>query len=71
MVYREETIRNSFIAGINSNYIRQRLLEGEDLSLQNVFDKARSLDEAQRNANLYNNKNLPDMCNSSVATCIA
>ena len=68
-VYREETIRNAFIAGINSNYIRQRLLEGEDLSLQNVFDKARSLDEAQRNANLYNNNNLPDMCNSSVATC--
>ena len=57
------------IADIHSDYIQQRLLQGEDLSLQNVFDKARSLDEAQRNANLYNNNNLPDMCNSSVATC--
>ena len=48
--YREETIRDAFIAGISSNDIRQRLLESEKFELQAIFDKARSLDVAQKSA---------------------
>ena len=46
----EGTIRDAFIAGITSPSVRRRLLESDNLTLQHVFDKARSLEEAQRNA---------------------
>ncbi|XP_047137598.1 uncharacterized protein LOC124814090 [Hydra vulgaris] len=36
--YREEQIRDAFISGINSNYIRQRLLENSTLNLQSAFN---------------------------------
>ena len=51
--HKEEAIRDAFISGILSNEIRQRLLEDHDLSLQNAFDKARSLEIAQKNAEAY------------------
>ena len=35
------------------NEIRQRLLEDENLTLQNAFEKARSLETAQKNAAMY------------------
>ena len=53
LVHKEEAVRDAFIAGISSNEIRQRLLEDHNLSLQNAFDKARSLEIAQKNAQAY------------------
>ena len=52
-LHKEEAIRDAFISGILSNEIRQRLLEDQDLSLQSAFDKARSLEIAQKNAEVY------------------
>ena len=34
----EATVRNAFIAGFSSNYIRQRLLENNILGLQVAYD---------------------------------
>ena len=51
--YREELIRDAFINGLFSPAIRQRLLESDTLSLQIVYDKANSLDLAQKNADTY------------------
>ena len=50
---KEAAIRDAFIAGLRSSHIRQRLLEDNQLQLINVFDKARSLHEAQKNADCY------------------
>lgn len=52
-LYREESIRDSFITGLQSAYIRQRLLENSTLTLQNAFDQARSLDMARQHAGSY------------------
>ena len=52
----EAVIRDAVIAGLSSGYIRQRLLEDAALELQAVFDKARSLDDAQRNAEIYSSR---------------
>jgi len=52
----EAAIRDAFIAGLSSGYIRQRLLENAALELQAVFDKARSLDDAQRNVEIYSSR---------------
>ena len=52
--YRDESIRDSFIAGLKSSYIRQRLLETKSLTLQEAFDKARALEAAQLQADNYN-----------------
>ena len=51
--YADEAIRDSFIAGILSNSIRQRLLENKVLDLGDIFDQARSLDIAFRNSESY------------------
>ena len=48
--YREELIRDSFINGIASPLIRQRLLENTQLGLRAAFDQANSLDLAQKNS---------------------
>ena len=52
-LHKEEAIRDAFIGGIISNEIRQRLLEDSNLTLQVAFEKARSLETAQRNAKSY------------------
>ena len=52
-IYREEQIREAFIAGIASNQIRQRLLENSSLDLKTAFDQARTLDIAQKNSDAY------------------
>ena len=49
---REAAIRDAFIAGLSSGYIRQRLLEENSLELLTVFDKAQSLEDAQKMLNL-------------------
>ena len=53
IVYRDESVRDSFITGLQSSYIRQRLLEYESLTFQEAFDKARSLESAQLQADTY------------------
>lgn len=51
--YKEELIRDSFINGLSSSYIRQRLLENSRLTLETAFDQANSLDRAQQNSEFY------------------
>ena len=50
---REAAIRDAFIAGLSSGYIRQRLLEENALELRTVFDKAQSFEDARKNAESY------------------
>lgn len=51
--YREELIRDTFINGLLSPKIRQRLLENSTLDLKSAFDQANALDLAQKNAETY------------------
>ncbi len=51
--YKEQLVRDSFINGLLSPLIRQRLLENKTLTLEQAFDQASSLDLAQKNANAY------------------
>ena len=51
--YIQEAIRDAFISGISSPMIRQRLLEKESLTLPKAVLLVRSLDSAQRNAEVY------------------
>ena len=46
--YREELVRDAFINGLLLPAIRERLLESDTLSLQIAYDKANSLDLAQK-----------------------
>ena len=52
-LHKDEAIRDAFISEILSNEIRQRSLEDHNLSLQNAFDKAKSPEIAQKNAEAY------------------
>ena len=52
-VYRDEAVRDAFITGLQSNTIRQRLLENSTLELAAMFTQARSLDTAQKNSESY------------------
>ena len=52
-IYRNQMIRDSFISGLSSNYIRQRLLENTTLSLTDAHNTALSLDTAQKNSEHY------------------
>lgn len=52
--YKEEYIRDSFITGIQSSSIRQRLLENNTLDLQAMSDQARALDMAHKSMESYN-----------------
>ena len=45
---RDEYIRDAFINGLTSNYIRQRLLENKTLDLNTAYDQALTLEMAQR-----------------------
>ena len=51
--HRNEYIRDSFISGLTSIHIRQRLLENNTLTLQEALQQARSLESAQTHANSY------------------
>jgi len=48
--HKEEAIRDAFIAGIASNEIKKRLLEENNLSLNNAISEARCLEAAHKNA---------------------
>lgn len=55
-VYRDECIRDSFINGILSTEIKQRLLENKSLDLQTMYDQARALESARNNMLSYTNE---------------
>ena len=51
--YREELTRDAFINRLNSQGIRQRLLEKDDLSLETAYEQAYSLKRAQQQSSTY------------------
>ena len=51
--YKEELVRDSFISGLSSPLIRQRLLENKTLTLDQAYSQATSLDVAQKNSAAY------------------
>ena len=60
--YQDEAIRDAFINGINSNGIRQRLLEHNDMTLGSMFCKVCAYESAQRHSENY--VSLPYQTNS-------
>lgn len=46
-------IRDAFISGISSPLIRQRLLESNTLTMDEAFNKARALEQAQKHSASY------------------
>ena len=58
--YRSEMIRDAFINGLQSNHIRQRLLENKTLNLQTAFDQARSLDVARQSSTMFSQPSIPE-----------
>ena len=66
-VYKEEAIRDVFINGLESNLIRQRLLENRTLDLQNAYSQARSFDLAQKNAVAFIQQDSPTPTMSAAA----
>lgn len=51
--YRSNSLTDAFIQGVNSNFIRQRLLESNKPTFQEVYTLARSLELAQKNSEAY------------------
>lgn len=70
--HRNGFIRDSFISGLSSTYIRQRLLENRSLTLQQALQTARALESAQSQASTYANSsttsNSPDSLVCSVSS---
>ena len=52
-IYREESIRDSFIRGLRSSAIRARLLENSSLDLNGAIQQARALEQAQIRSESY------------------
>ena len=52
---KQQYIRDAFINGINSAYISQQLLESSTLSLEEAYQQARTLEQAQKQSASYNN----------------
>ena len=48
--HRKQYIRDAFVRGLRSDWIRQRLLESRDLDLDTAFDKARALEAASKHS---------------------
>ena len=46
-------IRDAFFTGIQSNDVRQHLLENRTLTLETMFDQARTLKAAQKHSEMY------------------
>ena len=51
---KEATVRDAFVAGLHSAYIRQRLLKDNVIELRETFARARTLCKALKNAEEYN-----------------
>ena len=57
-LHAEESIRDSFISGINDGRVRERLLENVTLNLKEAFSQALALELAQKHALAYSPINL-------------
>ena len=68
---RETAIRDAFISGMQSGFIRQRFLEDNVLALNDVFGKARRLNEARKNASLYDLAQNPRSSDYTAASCFS
>ena len=66
--YRSESIRDAYIAGMESNFIRQRLLEKETLTLDEAVTLSCTLDIAQKNADSYKSVSFQSATNAAVDT---
>jgi len=53
IAYRLELMRDAFITGIQSNVIRQRLLEESTQNFEDAFRKARAMELAFKNSEAY------------------
>ena len=70
-VYCSEMIRDSFINGLCSNYICQRLLENAKSTLDEAYEKARTLHIAQKNYEVYLQQNSQPSLHVATATAAA
>ena len=61
-VHRQQHVRDAFISGIQSKAIRQKLLENKDLTMDETFDQAGTLQTAHRHAESYNAVNQFSPC---------
>jgi hypothetical protein len=68
--YREELIRDSFINGLLSQLIRQRLLENSTLDLKSAFNQDNALDLAQMNAETYTMPTIPTATTAAVPVSV-
>ena len=57
--YLEELVRDSFINGLSSPLMRQRVLENSQLDLKSAFDQANALDLVQKNAEAHAMPQMP------------
>ena len=66
--YKDDLIRDSFINGILSSEIRQRLLEHKTLTMKQAFDQAVTMDDAKRDNRVFathpNAESLSEMVNA-------
>ena len=67
-IYQDEYVRDSFINGLRSNYIRQRLLEVDKLDLDTAFKNARALEVAQKSSESYQNP-VPSCATTDTKRC--
>lgn len=51
--YRDDLVRDSFITGILSSEIRQRLLEHKKLSMKDAYEQAVTIDDARRDSRMF------------------
>ena len=67
--YKDDMKRDSFINGLSSNFIRQRLLENRTLTFTEAHEKARSVELAKLNCETYTCQiHPPDRCALSKKT---
>ena len=67
-VYRQGMVRDSFINGLLSSAIRQRVLENRLLNLDTAFAQAISLDMAQQHSQVYESNSGSHLIATSAAT---
>uniref|UniRef100_A0A5S6Q597 RNA-directed DNA polymerase n=1 Tax=Trichuris muris TaxID=70415 RepID=A0A5S6Q597_TRIMR len=65
--YQEELVRDAFVSGLQSQTIRQRLLESKACDLASLLDVARVLDSAQKSSQTYLPSTGADMTVASTA----
>lgn len=57
--HQNESVRGAFIAGINSQKIRERLLEKLNISMDEAVNLAISLEDAEKNTQAFSNTSTP------------